>query len=176
MIKPFPKCPDYLVSDKGFIVSTKSNKRLTPQTDKFGYQSVNMMIDGKSKTVMVHVAVLSTFEPDHPIEKTQVNHINGDKTNNSVENLEWTTPQENIDHAKNVLGYYKQGSDNPNSKKVRATAIKDKTDTMVFDSIIDAAKYFNKKGEYKTEQIAKSISRAAKKERNSWRGYIWDYI
>ena len=145
-------------------------------SDKTGYQSVTITHNGKTKNVRVHVAVLSTFEPDHPIEKTQVNHIDGDKTNNSWSNLEWTTPQENIDHSKNVLGSYKSGGDNYNAKKIKAVNSKDATDILIFDSIIEAARYFNKNHEYKDEQVAKSIARAANKKRNTFRNFIWDFI
>ena len=62
------------------------------------YLSVMFTIDGKQKRELVHRLVAKTFIPN-PKGKSQVNHINGDKTNNRVENLEWVTAEENMHHA-----------------------------------------------------------------------------
>lgn len=60
-----------------------------------------MVNENKRKFFMIHRLVLETFSPIENSEKYQVNHIDGNKMNNNLDNLEWVTPSENIIHAKN---------------------------------------------------------------------------
>jgi DNA-binding NarL/FixJ family response regulator len=62
----------------------------------------------------LHRLIAIAFIPN-PENKPCVNHINGVKTDNRIENLEWVTNTENMDHAK-TLDLFKSGEDNPNSK------------------------------------------------------------
>lgn len=62
------------------------------------YARVRLYKDGKSKDILVHRIVAETFIPN-PDNKPQVNHINGNKFDNSVGNLEWCTASENQKHA-----------------------------------------------------------------------------
>lgn len=63
------------------------------------YMSVRLMVDGKSRTFMVHRIAAHAFIGPCPGPKIEVNHKDGVKTNNRVENLEYCTHQENIRHA-----------------------------------------------------------------------------
>lgn len=103
---------DYYVRDNGTIYSAKTNKILSPQLDKNGYEKVQMMSDdGKRHRYSVHRLILENFNPVEGMENLQVNHIDGDKRNNSLNNLEWVTCQENINHAiKNNLRAKVNGS------------------------------------------------------------------
>jgi len=68
-----------------------------------GYLQVNLSKNSKAKTFRVNRLVAETYIPNEDIT-LQVNHINCDKTDNRVENLEWCTPKTNINHAwKNKL-------------------------------------------------------------------------
>jgi hypothetical protein len=72
-----------------------------------GYYHVCLYGADKVKNVAVHRVVLLSFQPP-PTTDHQVNHIDGIKTNNRLNNLEWVTPTENIRHAV-LMGLYPQG-------------------------------------------------------------------
>ena len=98
----------YLIGDNGttyrkYKSSTlKEPKVLTPSVTKDGYLFVRLQIDGKPKGSFVHRLVAEAFL-DNPDNLPCVNHINEDKTNNCVENLEWCTHKDNM-HAYNNPG------------------------------------------------------------------------
>lgn len=70
---------------------------------KSGYCYLNTTIQGKKKTFLVHRMVAKTFIPN-PENKPCVNHKDGNKANNRIENLEWCTYSENERHSHEVLG------------------------------------------------------------------------
>lgn len=87
----------YEVSNFGNIKSLITNRLLKPSSDRFGYVRFNALKNKKSKTIRIHRLVMEVF---NPIEiKMQVNHLDGDKTNNHIDNLEWCTDSENKLHA-----------------------------------------------------------------------------
>ena len=91
---------NYYVTDDGRVWSERTQKYLSPQYDKNGYVKVQMRsTDNKSHRYSVHRLVLENFKPVEGMEKLQVNHKDGNKLNNNLSNLEWTTCEENITHA-----------------------------------------------------------------------------
>lgn len=93
---PFAK--DYDVTVDG-IVTNKHGKRLSPYLHHSGYVMINLSIDGKKKVVGMHTVMAETFipKPDTSTNWT-VNHKDKDKTNYSIDNLEWLTNADNIAH------------------------------------------------------------------------------
>jgi hypothetical protein len=74
-----------------------------------GYVSCGLWMSGKGKMIKVHRMVAITFMPN-PRNLPEVNHIDGDKLNNNLENLEWCSKRENICHKENVISKKKKGS------------------------------------------------------------------
>lgn len=76
----------------------KNDRILKPNVGKRGYFVVNLSLKGFNKVVTIHRLVAIAFIPN-PKNKREVNHKDGNKQNNSIENLEWVTPSENSRHA-----------------------------------------------------------------------------
>lgn len=85
----------YTVNDNGQIYSIRSNKYLKPRKDKDGYLLVNLYKEKKQYTRKVHRLVAEAFL-DNPEDKAEVNHIDMNRQNNEVSNLEWVSHRENI--------------------------------------------------------------------------------
>ena len=79
----------------------KEGRVLSPGMAGAGYQFVCLVVDGGRLQRYVHRLVAIAFLDD---QKEYVNHKNGIKTDNRVENLEWVTPTENMVHSVHVLG------------------------------------------------------------------------
>lgn len=95
----------YQVSNYGNVRSlnykrTGKSKILKQQKHKSGYLKVNLYINGSMRTYLVHRLVCEAFI-DNPENKPEVNHVDGNKGNNAIDNLEWTTRSENQIHAWN---------------------------------------------------------------------------
>jgi hypothetical protein len=103
------KNTNYFVTTDGMIWSTKTKMFLKGQKTKRGYLQVSILTP-KYKKLLVHRIVAETYI-ENPMNKATVNHKNLDKIDNRVENLEWLTIKENLEHA------YKNGI-KPGRKKV----------------------------------------------------------
>jgi len=89
---------DYQISNLGNI-KNKEGLILKQKINKYrGDYKLVILWKYSNKMLSVHRLVAKTFIPN-PLNKPEVNHIDGDKTNNRIENLEWVTHQENIQHA-----------------------------------------------------------------------------
>jgi len=169
---------EYEVSNLGKIRSThkvimKSNgktytrvsKVLKPALQSDGYLKCAVSFNGKLITRPVHRLVAETFKPID-FGYMEVNHIDCDKTNNSIDNLEWCTKSENIKHAyNNGLIKPKRGDKNGNSKltwcqveEIRALAL-----------ITKSGRYYNRKGIAEKYGISEAhVKDIVNKRRNIW--------
>lgn len=96
--KPVSDHPKYSVSTHGRVMKTDSGRVLTATDDSRGYPAVTILDNSGQHTKNVHRLVAETFIPN-PDGKSTVNHIDGNKRNNHISNLEWNTLSENIKHA-----------------------------------------------------------------------------
>lgn len=113
--KAIPDLDGYLIKEDGTIGCIKPRNRnskppvkpriLKQRADHNGYIKLNIRNEGKKKTCFIHVLVARTYIGEKPNEY-EVNHIDRDKSNNSLENLEYVTKRENRAHGRdNVTGY-----------------------------------------------------------------------
>lgn len=93
----------YEVSDCGLVRNKESGKLLKTFVNDKGYEIVSLWIDQRDKKFRVHRLVAEAFIPN-PENKSQINHIDGNKLNNHKNNLEWSTNSENIMHRYYSLG------------------------------------------------------------------------
>lgn len=97
MIRIIENYPNYTISDKGEIVNTNTNKELKGYIRKDGYVVATLSKGSKKYKCYIHRLVAETFIPN-PNNLPQVNHIDEDKTNNCVSNLEWITSKDNCNY------------------------------------------------------------------------------
>lgn len=102
VFRPIKNFEDYEVSNWGNVYSKRTHKMLKPFITGKGYLKVNLNVGGKRIHCRVHRLVAQAFIPN-PQNKPQVNHIDGNKLNNSFTNLEWCTNQENVSKAYAIM-------------------------------------------------------------------------
>lgn len=125
---------NYEISNKGNIRS-KKNGLLKPQINKNGYKEILLYkkqppLKTLVKSFRIHRLVLQTFNPIENSEKLQVNHIDNDRCNNNLDNLEWVTPMQNCNRKKQKNFYY------------NSTSCRDELGN-IFYSYREAGKYYN---------------------------------
>lgn len=92
--------PNYLINKKGVVINKKFNKILSGSKNR-KYPVVKLSKNCIKYTKAIHRLIAIHFIPN-PLNKKEVNHINGITTDYSISNLEWSTPKENIYHSRHL--------------------------------------------------------------------------
>lgn len=157
----------------------QEEKILKPNKTKYGYLIVELRKNKKPKSFLVHRLVAITFIPNSE-NKPEVDHINADKTNNSVNNLRWVTAKENVRNPLNMMHLIGKnhpmfgkkhseetkekirGANNPRARKVKNIETKE-----IFDTVTDAEKKYN---------LSRGCIKCAIKKNWKSAGYHWEYV
>ena len=92
----------YEIFPNGVIINSQTGWALQGNINSYGYRVVSLMKDGKKKDYKVHRLLAQAFIPN-PNNYRCINHIDGNKLNNSLDNLEWCTHGQNTAHARTTL-------------------------------------------------------------------------
>lgn len=172
----------YEVSDKGRI-RTCSNGRwgnrqscriMSLKVNTVGYFCVNLykpFSGGKSTCQMVHRLVAEAFIPN-PENKPQVNHIDGNKLNNKVENLEWVTASENKYHA------VRTGLQKPSKKQKEITIQRCSIPVVVFDADMNEVGRFGsaKDAARATGADHSAVTKCCRGKLKTTKGFYYKYL
>lgn len=158
----------YQISSFGNLKTLRTNTLIKQEMNK-GYFEANLCKNGKVQHVRIHRLVAQAFIPN-PLNKPHINHIDGNKSNNNINNLEWCTHKENMVHArKNGLFNEEKMHDvikaMVNSTKKPVLQLKNNVVIAEFESISDA------KRKTKTNHISEVLN-GSRKLAN---GYFWKY-
>lgn len=151
---------DYSVSTEGEVRKDTTNYILS-QSSQQDYKFVTLLIKGKQKRMRVHRMVALTFL-DNPENKPYVNHINGNRSDNNITNLEWVTPSENTQHAVDT------GLMNNGRKKAVIQYNLNGDRMATFESASEAAR--------QTGGSQSKITMCCRRQRESANDYQWRYF
>lgn len=155
----------YQISNFGNVKNIKKNKLLKPAINKDGYYTLLLSKNGESKSFKVHKLVASHFLKEPTI---QVNHKNGIKTDNNIDNLEYVTLHENILHSWiNGLSKGKYKNVGNHARKIIQLDKDTEEELRVFESVYEASE---KLGITNT-----SIENCLKGRSRTSGGYKWKY-
>ena len=154
----------YEVSNTGLVRNKTTGQILKPHEDGKGYLRISLSRNNKQVTIKVHRAVAIAFI-ENPLNLPQVNHKDTDKKNNAVDNLEWISNYDNMQHAiRNGLTNHVEYA---GRKKRPVIGIKDTGEMVRFGSLAEASEKCN---------VSRSnLCNALKGKRNMCGGYRWKY-
>ena len=154
---------NYEVSTNGQVRNRTTKKILKGRLSKNGYLQVSIKIDATQKFCnrYIHRLVALHFI-QNPNNKREVNHIDGNKENNTLSNLEWVTSSENQTH-RHLIGNKKTSNRHIGMFNKKGEMVKD------FNSILEAVAYFNK-----TSRV--NIDNALQGKQYTAYGYVWKYL
>ena len=149
---------NYEVSNLGKVRNIKSGRTLKPRLDKDGYLVHGLYKNNKQNQLLLHRIIATAFI-DNPEEKPCVNHIDENKLNNDLSNLEWCTVRENAIHGTRT----KRVAEKLSQKVIQL----DLNDNVLneFESM--------KQAEQETGVDESSISRCCNEKRKSAGGFKW---
>ncbi|MDR0864967.1 MAG: HNH endonuclease [Candidatus Symbiothrix sp.] len=158
----------YQVSNLGRVISLGNGNsnhsmpfHILNSSNRGGYLMLHLWKDGKRKRMSIHRLVAEAFL-ENENKKDTVNHINGDKLDNRIENLEWATYSENIKHA------YRVRLNASKNKKCIIQKLMSGEFVKKWDSLKEAARSLN--------ACPANIRLCCQNKANSAYGYKWNYF
>ena len=179
-LKPVDKFEGlYSISKNGAIYSHLSNKYLKPYKSNDGYLRVNLSKNGKVKIKMVHRLVAETFLPN-PDNLPVVNHMDGNKSNPDICNLEWVSVAENAVHAFDTGLHIISEKHRKSASKVAAANGAKTTSKKIVQLNKDGVVVSNFESVRSAERITgvprQNIIRVCKKGCGTAGGFSWRYL
>ena len=168
----------YIISNLGQVKRFIKGrwKILKPNKNKYGYLFVNLCKNGKSTSYRIHRLVALHFIPN-PENKPQVNHIDENKENNVVSNLEWMTSKENnnhgtrnVRHSKTRKEKFKNGEYRKGYKKVSCYDIETGNFIREFESLTQASNVVKNSPNHRGD-----IANCCRGKYKYAYGYYWSY-
>lgn len=173
--------PDYLISNMGRLYFLRDNKLSKATGGKKRYIMTVLTNDNTGKrTVSLHILVAEAFlkeqkarkQIQYPDEKLEVNHKNGNKKDNRVVNLEWTTHKENMQHS-----YDTKIHKIPPGKQVKIQYIDiNGKKGKIFNSVKEASKFFNCHTSHINRILNKSIKPGIIKKKGTHNYLNFEYV
>lgn len=128
---------NYSISNFGKVKNNNTQKILMSRDNGNGYKIIRLWKNNKEKVMYIH-RLIAIYFIQNLDNKPEVNHINGIKYDNSIENLEWVTRSENEIHKRQILGFKNIKT---NNKKIKVNGIE-------FNSIKEASIHFKRNNNY----------------------------
>lgn len=154
---------NYEVSTYGNIRNKTTQKILKGRLTKSGYLQVSLKIDETNKFSNRYIhRLVAIYWIDNPEDKREVNHKDGNKENNNINNLEWVTPSENQKHRHSI------GINKTSNRRV-GKFTKDGELVAEYNSIQEAANAEN-------NGVRVSIDNVVHGKRKSLKGFIWKFL
>ena len=166
--KEYPLNRDYLVGTKGTVYGWWKGKtkrrKLKPSMGNSGYKTCKIIIGGKTVSKPLHRMIAETFL-QNPDEHSDVDHINGIKTDNRLENLQWMSHRDNC----------KKANHENHAKKSVVSINCETNEVMLHDSISDAGRWLCKKRDVSLQSVVPNIISGIKTGRMRY-GCMWSYV
>lgn len=161
----------YTITDSGVVTNKRTGHIKRPTSNHYGkgYLYVDLYESGRHGRFYIHRLVANAFIPN-PQNKPYVNHIDGNPHNNLVENLEWCTPLENVEHASKIICTMKQYSlaNTKREKAVKQLDYRSGRLINVFSSIREASRA--------TNIPSSNIVCVLKGRQSRTKNYSWCYV
>ena len=160
---------EYFVSNLGNV--KRNGKQLKKAIDTKGYYYVNLSINGNVKQYRVHRLVALAFI-ENKNNYNEINHINGIKTDNRVDNLEWCNHKQNMEHARKHNLISKEGA----KKSIKAMVLSTIKSVVQYDGSLVVKEYESISCASKKTNIKSShIVDVLKGRRKLAGGFFWKY-